>query len=281
MLSSGIPKREDFLRLETEPQYGDLRRFSREFERKCRADVRSVRSYRKKWVQDPFTQWSRRWEYVYTAQRLLEWAAGRQGPLKVIDAGSGFTFFPFYLLQANTDLEIDCFDADPTAGEALQNAVELFDADPGFYLEDLEDLSQDDETYDAVYSVSVIEHTMNPQKVVDEINRVLKPGGIFICTFDISFESRSPMYTRRVEKLVDHIVSTFDVVSTLEPIAFESLPEDPGIVTTQWDAETVRAGLPWRQPLLVWAYDALRGRFRKTLYRPMTFCCLTVTKKQD
>lgn len=281
MLSSGIPKREEFMRLEMEPLYGDLLRFSREFERKCQADIRSVRSYRKKWVHDPFTQWSRRWEYVYAAQRLLGWAADRQGPVKVIDAGSGFTFFPFYLLQANIDLEIQCFDADPTAGEALQDAVDLFDASPGFYLEDLENLGQDEETYDAVYSVSVIEHTQNPKKVVDEIYRVLKPGGVFICTFDISFESRSSMYTRHVETLVNHIVSMFDVPSVMEPISFESLPENPDIVTTQWDTEVVREGLPWRQPLLVWAYDALRGRFRKTLYRPMTFCCLTATKKQD
>ena len=281
MLSSGIPKREEFMRLEMEPLYGDLLRSSREFERKCQVDTRSVRSYRKKWVHDPFTQWSRRWEYVYAAQRLLGWAADRQGPLKVIDAGSGFTFFPFYLLQANTELEIQCFDADPTVGEALRDAVDLFDVSPGFYLEDLENLSQDDETYDAVYSVSVIEHTQNPQKVVDEIYRVLKPGGVFICTFDISFESRSPMYTRHVETLVNHIVSMFDLPSVMEPISFESLPENSDIVTTQWDAEVVRTGLPWRQPLLVWAYDALRGRFRKTLYRPMTFCCLTVTKKQD
>lgn len=281
MLSSGIPTRAEYLRLETQPFYDDLLGFSGEFERQCKADTRSVRSYHEKWVQEPFTQWSRRWEYVYTAQRLLDWAGDRQGPLKVIDAGSGFTFFPFYLLQANSGLDIHCFDADPTAGDALQNAVELFGAGPDFYLEDLESLSQDDKTYDAVYSVSVIEHTKNPRKVVDEISRVLKPGGIFVCTFDISFESRSPMHTRRVERLVEHIVSTFDAPSVLEPISFESLPANADIVTTQWDDDAVRAGLPWRQPLLVWAYDALRGRFRKTLYRPMTFCCLTVTKKQD
>lgn len=280
MLPSGIPKREEYLRLETEPLFDDLLAFSRDFEQRCQAETGSVRAYQKKWVQDPFTQWSRRWEYVYTAQRLLDWAAGKEGPLKVIDAGSGFTFFPFYLLQAHSGLEIDCFDADPTAGDALQNAAGLFAAGPGFYLEDLENLSQDDETYDAVYSVSVIEHTRNPQKVVDEINRVLKPGGVFVCTFDVSFESRSPMYTHHVEKLVDHIVSTFDVSSALEPISFGALRENPRIVTTQWDADAIRKGLPWRQPLLVWAYDALRGRFRKNLYRPMTFCCLTVTRKQ-
>jgi SAM-dependent methyltransferase len=281
MLSSGVPTREEYLRLESDPLYGELLKFSREFERQCQTGSKSANSYSIKWVKDPFLQWSRRWEYLYTAQRLMEWAADKQVPTKVIDAGSGFTFFPFYLLQAISELEIYCFDADPTAGEALQDSVELLEAGPEFYLEDLENLSQDDETYDAVYSVSVIEHTKNPQKVVDEINRVLKPGGVFICTFDISFESRSPMYTRRVEKLVDHIVSTFDVSSDLEPISFGSLPENPDIVTTQWNTETVRAGLPWRQPLLVWAYDALRGRFRKSLYRPMTFCCLTVTRKQQ
>ena len=37
MFLSGVSKREEFLRLEMETLNGDLRRFAREFERKCQA----------------------------------------------------------------------------------------------------------------------------------------------------------------------------------------------------------------------------------------------------
>ena len=279
MLSSGIPTRDEYLRLEMEPLYAALLEFSQDFERRCAAGGESTADYRSKWVQDPFRQWSRRWEYVYVAQRMLGWADGRPGPLQVVDAGSGFTFFPFYLAQANAALQIDCYDNDPTAGDALDEATRVLGTGPRFRIEDLERLGQESNTLDAVYSVSVIEHTPNPRLVVDEINRVLKPGGLFVCTFDISFEKRSPMHVDRVAELVEHIESVFDVSTDWEPIAFSALQRSDDVVTTGWDSDAIKSGLPWRNPMLVWFYDMLRGRFRSTLYRPLTFCCQTLTKK--
>ena len=279
MLTSGVPARDEYLGIESDPTYRELLEFSRKFERDCHVGSRSVRDYGSKWVQDPFLQWSRRWEYLYVAQRLAAWLAGRKRPATVVDAGSGFTFFPFYLLQAHPDLVVDCYDNDPIAGQALAHATSVLGTGPGFHIEDLESLSGEEGTIDAVYSVSVIEHTKNPRKVVDEINRVLKPGGLFVCTFDVSFEKRSPMHVRHVEKLVDHIVEVFDLSPDWQPIDFASLPADNSIVATSWDSDAVRSALPWRNPTLVWLYDLLRGRFRSTLSRPMTFCCVTATSK--
>lgn len=280
MLSSGIPTRTEYLQLESEPLYSELLEYSQIFEQRCQAAGGAVRRYRDKWVQNPFLQWSRRWEYVYVAQRLLEWAAGRSGPLKVVDAGSGFTFFPFYLTQSSAAVEVDCYDNDPTAGAALREAAGSLGEALEFRIEDLENLSVENESVDAVYSVSVIEHTRNPRKVIDEVNRVLKPGGLFVCTFDLSFEHQSPMHVRHVEKLVEHICEVFLVSSDWPSVSFASLPTDQTIVTTGWDADVIKAGLPWRNPILVWFYDMLRGRFRNTLRRPLTFCCQTLTKKQ-
>jgi len=280
MLSSGIPTREEYQRLESEPYFEALLEFSRKFGRECQRNSKWARSYGRKWVRDPFLQWSRRWEYVYVAQRLLQGAETESMRRTVVDAGSGFTFFPFYLSQVDSGIEMHCYDSDPTVGEALLEACDILGTGPEFSLEDLESLGQDDETIDAVYSVSVIEHTKNPRKVIDEVYRILKPGGLFICTFDISFESRSPMHVRHVRELIEHIAALFDFPSDWKPISFDSLPLDDDIVTTKWDSDTIRSGLPWRNPLLVWFYDVLRGRYRNTLYRPMTFCCQSMTKKR-
>lgn len=189
------------------------------------------------------------------------------------------TFFPFYLLQTNADFDIDCFDADPTAGQALREAANILGISPGFHLENLEDLQQEDNSVDAVYSISVIEHTGNPCKVIDEIFRVLKSDGLFICTFDVSFETRSPMHVRHIGGLVAHIENLFKPSSDWHDVQFTGLPADDKIVTTRWIAETAALTLPWRNPLLVWMYDMLRGRPRSTLYRPMTYCCGSFSKR--
>jgi len=279
MLSSGIPQREEYLRLEAQPLYKELLEFSRQFDQRFIAENTPASRYSSKWVKDPFLQWSRRWEYVYVAQQLAVWLAGERGTKTVVDAGSGFTFYPFFLLQTHANLHIKCFDHDPLAGKALMDAKRILDRGPGFHIEDLESLTQESETVDGVYSVSVIEHTSNPHAVINEVNRILKPGGLFICTFDVSFESRSPMYTRRVEQLVKHIEKVFKLPDDWPPIAFDALSKDESIVTTLWDAHTIKSGLPWQRPRLIWLYDMFRFRFRASVPRPMTFCCLTMIKK--
>jgi len=280
MLSSGIPTRKEYQRLQSEPFFQELLKYSRNFDQRCQAKSQSTRNYSSKWVKDPFLQWSRRWEYVYVAQQVLRWATTQPTPLTVIAAGSGYTFFPFDLLQTNPGLDVGCYDTDPTAGQALQEASDILGISPDFCIEDLERLQQNANSADIVYSISVIEHTSNPRKVIDEINRILKPGGIFVCTFDISFETGSPMHVRHVEKLVAHIKDVFDPLSDWEDIDFGALPTDDRIVTTGWIAETKSSTLPWRHPLCVWLYDLLRGRPRRTLYRPMTYFCGTFIKKQ-
>lgn len=278
MLSSGIPTIAEYNTLGAEPFYRELHRHSRKFAEQAQAAGASAKSYSRKWVEDPFLQWSRRWEYVYTAQRLLGWAPTQPSPIKVIDAGSGFTFFPFYLVQTNPGLDLDCYDNDPVAGAAVQAVGEAIGMAPGFREEDLESLRTGDASINAVYSVSVIEHTRNPRKVIDEICRVLRPGGLFVCTFDVSFEERSPMHWSRVAGLVSHAADIFEVSEDWKTIDLEQLVSSPEIVTTSWVAATGAAALPWKQPRLVWLYDLLRGRPRSMLYRPMTFCCATFTK---
>ena len=226
----------------------------------------------------PFLQWSRRWEYVYVLQRLENWWEHNPHALDIADAGSGFTFFPFYLQRQRPDARICCIDADPTAGRAIDEAVRVLGNGPSFSLEDLEKLNRVSESLDAVFSVSVIEHTGNPKQVVEEIHRVLKPGGMFICTFDVSFETGSPMHVKQVEQLLNCIHNLFEVQDK-EDISISDSVERSDRVTTTWISRAYPDRLPWRNPRLVWLYDALRGRFRSSLYRPLTFYCGTFIKK--
>ena len=278
MLSSGIPRVSEYEELDKEADFQRLLDYSREF----RADVEArdifSRLYSIKWVNDPFLQWSRRWEYVYVLQRLEDWWKHKPYGLDIADAGSGFTFFPFYLQRHRPNVRICCIDADPTAGRAIEEAARVLGNGPSFSLEDLEKLDRVSESLDAVFSISVIEHTGNPQQVVEEIHRVLKPGGMFVCTFDVSFETGSPMHVRQVEQLLNCIHNLFDRLDE-EDISISDSVERSDRVTTTWISRAYPDRLPWRSPRLVWLYDALRGRFRPSLYRPLTFYCGTFIKK--
>ena len=45
--------------------------------------------------------------------------------------------------------------------------------------------------FDVVYCISVLEHTRDYRTILDEFRRVLRPGGRFLLTFDVSVDGRS------------------------------------------------------------------------------------------
>ena len=279
MLSNGVPRKAEYEQLALQPLYEELLKYSRQFQLRCRDGGIFSKLYGLKWVKDPFLQWSRSWEYVYVLQRLQHWLKRHSGTSDVVDAGSGFTFFPYYLQQIQPIAKVRCFDADITVGKAMARAGRVIATRPDFYLENLEQLKQETESIDVVYSISVIEHTQHPRQVIDEIHRILKPGGLFLCTFDISFEEQSPMHVRHVEELITRVLELFDQEPGWSDIGVAGASSDPDAVTTRWISQIAPDKLPWKFPTLIWLYDALRGRVRSSLYRPMTFYCGAYYKK--
>jgi len=63
---------------------------------------------------------------------------------------------------------------------------------------DLHDVPFDDATFDAVVAQGVLEHVMDPQRAVDEIHRVLAPGGVVFSTTPFVLGAHMPVadYTR-------------------------------------------------------------------------------------
>jgi SAM-dependent methyltransferase len=279
MLSNGIPTRAEYQQLSTLGHFEDLLRYSREFNDLVGAKGVFSKLYGLKWARDPFLQWSRRWEYVYVLQRLEKWCDQHSGRVDVADAGSGFTFFPFYLQEKLPQVRIQCLDADKTVGRAFAEVRRTISPAPEFQLENLEQLGQESDSFDAIYSVSVIEHTRDPHRVINEIYRTLRPDGIFLCTFDISFEQRSPMHVRHVQSLVEQMTDLFKPEPGWEPVSLEDASTNHDAVTTKWISEIAPETLPWKYPALTWSVDAIRGRLRKSFYRPLTFYCGAFRKR--
>ena len=76
----------------------------------------------------------------------------------------------------------ECYGVDLTdvAIETTKKRFELYGFKTELQRLDAEILPFDENSFDVVYSWGVIHHTEKPQILVNEINRVLKPGGVFI-----------------------------------------------------------------------------------------------------
>ncbi len=93
----------------------------------------------------------------------------------VLDLGCGFGQFASIALQNSVDVGIDISDNEISRAKSGKGYERLQRADGG-------DLPFADEQFRSVISISVLEHIPEPDKVLEEVSRVLRPGGQFIGT---------------------------------------------------------------------------------------------------
>ena len=72
-----------------------------------------LRAYMQKWVKDPLHQWSRQWEYPYVYENAKAELQTDQ-ETRVLDAGSGVTFFSYYLNSEFESIQVHACDYDKT-----------------------------------------------------------------------------------------------------------------------------------------------------------------------
>lgn len=100
--------------------------------------------------------------------------AGARG-LKVLEIGCGLGTDGAQFAEAGADYTgIDLTEA---AVELARRRFALFDLPGTFKTADAESLSFPDESFDLVYSHGVLHHTPETGKAIQEIHRVLRPGG--------------------------------------------------------------------------------------------------------
>ena len=189
-------------------QYSRLERFSNEF-------IRILGSWwttEYKWPKDPIRNWSRIWEYPFVsclAEKLVKNGS------KVLDVGSGTTFFPFYLAQIN-NFDLYALDNDPKHNShfsaccrAVRQKLKLHDLIPVPVMASAECTRLKSDSFDLVYSISVLEHVPDPLLVIEEIYRLLKPGGYLIVTLDVAY----PLGVKSDGLQVPDLIELTDTVS--------------------------------------------------------------------
>jgi SAM-dependent methyltransferase len=125
----------------------------------------------------------RNWQRVHGVRRLelsvltryLDLAAGQ----RILDVGSGKGAFCGELARGGHAV----VGVDPS-GTATRIAKKYVNPEGAFVLGAGESLPFSPERFDRAVSVCVLEHTRDDARVLEEVHRVLKPGGIFALTVD-------------------------------------------------------------------------------------------------
>ena len=128
-----------------------------------------------------FTDWSKVWEYPWLwrhALGRLDWPGRR-----LVDLGSEISPMPWFL--ATLGARVTLIETDAQWVPRWQALRERLGVDVDWHVVDSERLPLGDAEADALTSFSVIEHQPDKRRALDEVARVLKPGGTLAISFDI------------------------------------------------------------------------------------------------
>ena len=255
--------------------------FNRDFLEKNDA---AMSRYGKLWAKDTFRLWSRRWEYPFVAQRVIEFAREQgDGAFRLLDAGSGVTYFPYFLRREIPRAEITCFDSNSsytgmfaavnrTMGEAKVRFVEGM----------LQKIPLADDSFDAICCISVLEHTGNYDEILDEFARLLRPGGLLVLTFDLSLDGRFELPKEAASRLLASLARKFNVAASVDLQKELGRMDDPrgeGILTTDHIRDTQPDLLPWKHPMLKAVHDLVKGHGWTGGFRSKSVYCVEVTAR--
>lgn len=278
LLRSGVPTIED-LRLALEsPRFEKLEAHSARF---LQAHAGALASYGRRWVDDPLHQWSRQWEYPFVLAAIDAFAGERsRAGLRILDAGSGVTFFPFYLARRFEEAAVRCCDSDPMLGPIFEAITRGEEGAVNFLQADMGDCGLPDASIDIVYSVSVLEHAAGYPRIIDEFVRLLVPGGLLIVTFDISLDGRAEIPPAQAEDLLAALEARFvPAAGSAGPTRLTPTLSAPDVLTTRRVHEAGLGVLPWKSPRLIGALsDIRRGRWPALSMKLLTVYCAAYRK---
>jgi ubiquinone/menaquinone biosynthesis C-methylase UbiE len=271
----GIPTIESYNELLKSRLFLEMEDFSNLF---LELNKHALTEYSQKWVSDPLHQWSRQWEYPFVHTNILDYYYPKQSKntdIKILDAGSGITFFPYYLTSTLAHAKVDCCDIDASLLELIFseiNANSKFPVDS--YSADLHHLPSEDNSYDIVYCISVLEHTEDFEIIIQEFKRILKQKGLLIMTFDISIAGSLGISRQRAVELIETLEKYFHNTKDFNSKqALKLLYDEERILTTKYIRTIDKNLLPPRKYSLLSTFkNILKFRNSKEFENLTVFC---------
>jgi 2-polyprenyl-3-methyl-5-hydroxy-6-metoxy-1,4-benzoquinol methylase len=277
----GVPTTQQYESLLASEEFKIIEKFSNSF---LDANAAYLSDYAKKWVKDPLHQWSRQWEYLFVFDKCIESfrldsnsCEPKTKTLNILDAGSGITFFPYFLKNQFAFADLYCCDYDSSLEDVYQIINGNTKVKVNFTLSDLRKLSFPDGFFDAIYCISVLEHTDNYGEIIDEFFRVMKPGSNLILTFDVSLDGEGDISPEGAKKLLTALRAKFSSSSNIDDL--DLLLSKPVNLTTSYAAKINQHLIPWRRPSFMRRVkDMIRNRRISNWPPPYIVYCASFEK---
>ena len=274
-LPPGVPREDRYLEHLGSPSFTEIAAVADQF----LVDHAAVLPRARGRVNDSFRQWSRQWEYPFASQRLISRLRDK-GEVRILDAGCGVTFFPFHLMEQLPDAQIHCCDLSPGAGRILDRIPGPAGRTVEFAATDLRALPYEDGSFDAVYCISVLEHTEEYPTIIDEFWRVLRPGGSLVLTFDVSIDGTVDIDIDGGTRLLETLTRRFDAPGI--SLDLRAQVTGPDVFTTASATRIDRGLLPWsRRAAVLLQLKRLATARRPVSWPPlMTVFCAEFTRPE-
>lgn len=169
-----------------------------------------------------------RYKYHFYLTELHDWISQQKPNGKLLEVGCGMGTD---LLQlARRDLDVTGIDLTEEGIKLANKRFKLYEMSGTLKIEDAENLSFENNTFDLVYSFGVLHHTPDTQKSIDEVHRVLKDDGKAIimlyhkrsfnyiihrmlnAPFDGNWKDRCPIEHAYTKKQINKMFSEFSEV---------------------------------------------------------------------
>jgi len=274
-LPQGLVGISDYKALLQSELFSQMEEFSNDF---INRNSDTLSPYGRKWVIDPLHQWSRQWEYPFVFSQIQKYAAHHRGQIKILDAGSGITFFPYFLQKSVHRASLTCCDTDATLSQIFTSVNERSGSDIEFLCKDIGQTELESSSFDIIYCISVLEHTKNYDQIIEEFIRLLKDDGIIVVTFDISLDGCSDIPVSELKKLVTSLQNHLSPVDpdSVTPLLDERDLFSPDIVTTAFVCDWNKSLLPWKYPFISALLASLKKRkLPRSAVKDLTFTCLS------
>ncbi|MBU4485987.1 MAG: class I SAM-dependent methyltransferase, partial [Candidatus Delongbacteria bacterium] len=266
MINQGLIKIFDYHQILESFFYRELEKYSDEFS-KMQKDL--FPEFSRKWVKDSFHQWSRQYEYPFVIDSI-ENLSKKDG--RILDAGSGITFFPYYLKGKYPDATIECCDYDAGLEGQFNKVNERLKQKINYFTTDIRSIGKPDGYYNTIYCVSVLEHTNDYECILKELSRITSEDGYLILTFDISIDGSADISLKRAVELLNAIDKYYIQVPNKTLIEQSDLKSSETL-TTNYINSYKKELLPWRYPYLMFIKSLTKGKIPKFLLRNLACYC--------
>jgi SAM-dependent methyltransferase len=278
-LHDGIPTLAALDDLMATPFWSEVKAYSDAFRDR---HAQALRPYGRHWGTDAMHLWSRRWEYPFALAAVLKHATttGRND-LTLGDVGSGVTFLPYLICDRLAKTRVACCDPNPRYEAALARLAEAEGHDRAWFRRaSLQSLPFDRGELDVLLCVSVLEHTGEYGRCVEQMAEAVRPGGRLVLTFDLSLAGPFELHRTSAHEVLDRLGERFVLdVATRKAEVDAVLADDAGRLSTREVRQVSPEHLPWRYPKLQAIYDFVRGYGWTGGFRAAAVICLDLERR--